>query len=80
MLILIMLHDVDTYVIQYTAQKSVTCCMCTKLGCKKCTMKENGLTCMKTKKSYLILHFLHEYRIAPTIMQLNSLELVYDIY
>jgi hypothetical protein len=27
-----------------------------------------------------MLDFLHEYRIAPTTMQLGSLELVYDIY
>jgi hypothetical protein len=32
------------------------------------------------KKSYLMLYFLHKYRITPTVMQLNSLELVYDIY
>jgi hypothetical protein len=31
------------------------------------------------KKSYLMLYFLYEYRIPPTAMQLNSLELVYDI-
>jgi hypothetical protein len=43
-------------------------------------MKGNGLTCMETKKMYLMLYFLHKYRIAPTVMQLNSLELVYDIY
>jgi hypothetical protein len=27
-----------------------------------------------------MLYFLHKYRIAPTAMQLNSLEIVYDIY
>jgi hypothetical protein len=32
------------------------------------------------KKSYLMLYFVHKYRIAPTIMQLDSLEPVYDIY
>jgi hypothetical protein len=37
------------------------------------------LTCMN-KNSYLMLYFLHKYRIPPTAMQLNSLELVYDIY
>jgi hypothetical protein len=32
------------------------------------------------KKIYLMLYFLYKYRIAPIAMQLNSLELVYDIY
>jgi hypothetical protein len=32
------------------------------------------------KKSYLMLYFLYKYRIAPTAMQLDSLEPVYDIY
>jgi hypothetical protein len=32
------------------------------------------------KKSYLMLYFLHKYRIAATTMQLESLEPVYDIY
>jgi hypothetical protein len=27
-----------------------------------------------------MLYFLHKYRIPPTVMQLNSSELVYDIY
>jgi hypothetical protein len=31
------------------------------------------------KKIYLILYFLHKYRIAPTAIQLNSLGLVYNI-
>jgi hypothetical protein len=34
----------------------------------------------ENKKSYLMLHFLHKYKLSPTSMQLNSLELVYDIY
>jgi hypothetical protein len=34
----------------------------------------------RNKKSYLIFYFLHKYRIPPTVMQLNALELVYDIY
>jgi hypothetical protein len=32
------------------------------------------------KKPYLMLYFLHKYKITPTIIQLNSLKLVYDIY
>jgi hypothetical protein len=32
------------------------------------------------KKIYLMLYFLYKYKIALTAMQLNSLELVYDIY
>jgi hypothetical protein len=32
--------------------------MRTKLEWQKCTMKENRLACMKTKKSYLMLYFL----------------------
>jgi hypothetical protein len=32
------------------------------------------------KKSYLMFYFLHKYMIAPIVIQLNSLELVYDIY
>jgi hypothetical protein len=39
------------------------------------------MNCMhRNKKSYLIFYFLHKYRIPPTAMQLNALELVYDIY
>jgi hypothetical protein len=34
---------------------------------------------METKKSYLMLYFLHKYRIDPTAMQLISLEPIYDI-
>jgi hypothetical protein len=43
-------------------------------------MKGNELACMETKKLYLMLYFLHKYWIAPTAMQLNTLELVYNIY
>jgi hypothetical protein len=32
------------------------------------------------KKSHLMFYFLHKYRIPPTVMQLNALELVYDVY
>jgi hypothetical protein len=32
------------------------------------------------KKTYLMFYFLHKYRIATTVIELNSLELVYDIY
>jgi hypothetical protein len=42
-------------------------------------MKGNGLTYME-KKLYLMLYFLYKYMVASTAMQLNSLELVYDIY
>jgi hypothetical protein len=31
------------------------------------------------KKLYLMLYFLHKYRIAPTAMQLDSLDPVYNI-
>jgi hypothetical protein len=53
--------------------------MRTKLGCQKCTMKRKLIDTHGNKKSYLMLYFLHKYTIAPTIMQLNSLELVYDL-
>jgi hypothetical protein len=43
-------------------------------------MKGNELTCMEIKKFYLMLYFLYKYKIALTVMHLNSLELVYDIY
>jgi hypothetical protein len=33
----------------------------------------------ENKKLYLMLYLLHKYRIAPTAMQLDLLELVYDI-
>jgi hypothetical protein len=59
--------------------KFVTCCLRTKLEWQKYVMKGNGLACMKRKKSYLMLYFFHKYRIAPTAMQLDSLEPVYDI-
>jgi hypothetical protein len=42
-------------------------------------MKEKWID-MYGKKSYLMLYFLYKYRAAPTAMQPNSLELVYDIY
>jgi hypothetical protein len=29
---------------------------------------------------HLMFYFLHKYRIPPTVMQLNALELVYDVY
>jgi hypothetical protein len=32
------------------------------------------------KNSYLMFYFLHKYRIPPTVIQLISLELIYDIY
>jgi hypothetical protein len=41
--------------------------------CDRISMHEN-------KKSYLMFYFFHKYRIPPTVMQLNSLELVYDMY
>jgi hypothetical protein len=34
----------------------------------------------RNKKTYLMFYFLHKYRIPPTAMQLNTLDLVYDIY
>jgi hypothetical protein len=39
------------------------------------------MNCMhRNKKSYLIFNLLHKYNIPPTTMQLNTLELVYDLY
>jgi hypothetical protein len=32
------------------------------------------------KKSHLMFYFLRKYRIPPTAMQLNALELIYNIY
>jgi hypothetical protein len=34
----------------------------------------------RNKKPYLMLYFLYKYRITLIAMQLNSLELVYDIH
>jgi hypothetical protein len=34
----------------------------------------------RNKKSYLMFNFLYKYSISPTTMQLNTLELVYDLY
>jgi hypothetical protein len=34
----------------------------------------------RNKKLHLMFYFLRKYRIPPTVMQLNALELVYDIY
>jgi hypothetical protein len=34
----------------------------------------------KNKKSHLMFYFLHKYMIPPTVMQLNALELVYNVY
>jgi hypothetical protein len=39
------------------------------------------MNCMhRNKKSYLMFNLLHKYSIPPTTMQLNTLELVYDLY
>jgi hypothetical protein len=44
-------------------------------------MQWKEMNCMhRNKKSYLMFYFLHKYRIPPTAMQLNALELVYDVY
>jgi hypothetical protein len=44
-------------------------------------MQLKEMNCMhRNKKSYLMFYFLHKYSIPPTAMQLNTLELVYDIY
>jgi hypothetical protein len=42
-------------------------------------MKENDYI-HRNKKSYLMFYFLYKYKIPPTAMQLNTLDLVYDIY
>jgi hypothetical protein len=34
----------------------------------------------RNKKAHLMFYFLHKYRTLPTVMQLNALKLVYDIY
>jgi hypothetical protein len=34
----------------------------------------------RNKKMYLMFYFIHKYRIPLIVMQLNTLELVYDIY
>jgi hypothetical protein len=36
--------------------------------------------CYGNKNSYLIFYFLHKYMITLTTMQLDSSQLVYDIY
>jgi hypothetical protein len=43
-----------------------------------CNEKRIGMH--RNKKSYLMLYLLHKYRIHPTVMQLNLIELLYDIY
>jgi hypothetical protein len=44
-------------------------------------MQRKEMNCIhRNKKSYLMFYFLLKYRITPTAMQLNALELVYDIY
>jgi hypothetical protein len=41
----------------------------------------NEMNCMhRNKKSYVMFNLLHKYSISPTTMQLNTLELVYDLY
>jgi hypothetical protein len=42
-------------------------------------LKEMNCT-HRNKKSYLMFYFLHKYKISSTAMQLNTLDLVYDIY
>jgi hypothetical protein len=47
--------------------------MRTNLGLQECAIKGNELACMQTKDLIYMLYFLHEYRIASTIMLLGSL-------
>jgi hypothetical protein len=44
-------------------------------------MQWKEMNCMhRNKKLYLMFYFLYKYKIRPRVMQLNALELVYDIY
>jgi hypothetical protein len=53
---------------------------CTRIYDGK-NMQWKEINCMdRNKKPHLMFYFLHKYRIPPTVMQLNALELVYDIY
>jgi hypothetical protein len=71
-----MLQGVDNYAIQLL-RKNLLPAVCAQIydGNNVQSMEMN----YRNKKSYLMLYFLHKYRIPPTAMQLNSLELVYDI-
>jgi hypothetical protein len=60
--------------------KYVSYCMYTNLGRQECELKGNGLACMEIKSDFSILYFVHKNIISPTVMQLGSLEPVYDIY
>jgi hypothetical protein len=60
--------------------KYIFYCMRIKLEWQERELKGNGLACMETKIWFSILYFVHKYRISPAAMQLDSLELVYDIY
>jgi hypothetical protein len=44
-------------------------------------VQRKKMNCMhRNKKSYLMFNLLHKYSISPITMQLNTLELVYDLY
>jgi hypothetical protein len=51
-----------------------------KIRMTKMYDKMKWIVMYENKKSYLMLYFFYKYRVAPTAMQLNPLELVYDIY
>jgi hypothetical protein len=51
-----------------------------KIRMTKIYDKSKWLGIHGNKKSYSMFYLLHKYRIASTTIQLNSLELVYDIY
>jgi hypothetical protein len=58
-----MINGVDIYAIRYTTHKI----MMEKMYDARKWIGMHG-----NKKSYLMFYFLHEYRIAPIVMQLNS--------
>jgi hypothetical protein len=61
-------------------RKSVSCCMCTNLRWQECVLRENGLTCIETKKTNLNVLFPHKYRMSSTAMQVGSLEDIYALW
>jgi hypothetical protein len=61
-------------------RKNLLPAACTRIYDGK-NMQLKEINCMhRNKKSHLMFYFLHKYRIPPTVMQLNALELVYDVY
>jgi hypothetical protein len=61
-------------------RKNLLPAACTRIYDENNVQRKEMNCTHRNKKSYLMFYFFHQYRIPPTAMQLNTLDLVYDIY